>query len=158
MTSYTTQNTLPDNIRARTIPLLQTGLVEALDLAAQAKQAHWNVKGPNFVALHELFDQINADSSAHADMMAERLVSLGGQAHGTIKTVFETSGLNEYPEDASRQDTHLKALSSSLAKFGDTVRKASDTAGEIGDADSADLFTEISRAVSKSLWFVEAHI
>ena len=154
---HKTKNTLPDNTRKAVISLLQARLADALDLAGQAKQAHWNVKGPGFIALHELFDQIHAETMGHADLIAERLVMLGGQAYGTTQAVSETTSLKPYPLDASRQEDHIEALSTALADFGGAIRRAIGDADESGDDDTADLFTEVSRAVDKSLWFVEAH-
>ena len=154
---HKTKNSLPDNTRKAMISLLQARLVDALDLAGQAKQAHWNVKGPSFIALHELFDQIHTETMGQADMLAERLVSIGGQAQGTASVVAGTTGLKPYPLNASRQEDHVEAFSTALADFGTALRDAIKDANESGDDDTADLFTEISRAVDKSLWFVEAH-
>ena len=154
---YKTKNTLADNTRKTSISLLQTALSNAIDLGLQCKQAHWNVKGPSFIALHELFDQLNKEVAGYADQMAERIVSLGGQAYGTISAVKDTSSLDEYPKEAVKQSEHIQALSKALAVFGGQVRMASDEAGETGDQNTSDLFTEISRAIDKSLWFVEAH-
>lgn len=155
---HKTKNTLPDNTRKSVIALLQDRLYDAIDLTSQAKQAHWNVKGANFIALHELFDQIHGEANGHADLIAERLVALGGQAEGTVRVAAAKSALAEYPLEASAQAEHVDALSSALAKFGQLVRDASDTAGDAGDQDTCDLFTEVSREVDKSLWFVEAHL
>lgn len=155
---HKTKNTLADNTRKTVIPLLQARLYDAIDLTSQAKQAHWNVKGPNFIALHELFDQVHGEADGHADLIAERLVALGGQAQGTVRISATNSELAEYPLNASAQADHVDALSSALAKYGQLVRDASDIAGDAGDQDTSDLFTEISREVDKSLWFVEAHL
>ena len=154
---HTTKNDLPDNIRKSAIALLQSRLWDAIDLTAQTKQAHWNVKGPNFIALHELFDQIYGEMGGHADTIAERMVALGGQAHGTVGSVAEGSSLPEYPLEISAGADHVEALSTALAAFGKSVRAAIDEAAEFGDQDTADVFTEVSRAIDKSLWFVEAH-
>lgn len=154
---YATKNSLPDNTRKAMIALLQARLVDCLDLASQAKQAHWNVKGPSFIALHELFDQIHKEVVAHADDLAERMVALGGQAKGTARTIAAGSGLPEYPLEATAQADHIEAFSTALASFGETARIAIEDADEAGDADTADLFTQISSAIDKSLWFVEAH-
>ncbi|RVT81594.1 DNA starvation/stationary phase protection protein Dps [Rhodobacteraceae bacterium CCMM004] len=154
---HPTRNTLPNNTRKVSISLLQNRLHDAIDLTAQAKQAHWNVKGPSFIALHELFDTIHGELDSHADLIAERLVSLGGQAHGTVRAAAAGSSLEEYPLKASTQEDHIAALSSALAKFGESVRIAIDETANCGDQDTSDLFTEISRAIDKSLWFVEAH-
>lgn len=106
---------------------------------------------------HELFDQIYTEAGEHSDLIAERLVALGGQAKGTARATASASSSEEYPLEASDQNDHIEALSSALAVFGGNVRQAIDDASEFGDQDTADLFTEISRAVDKLLWFVEAH-
>ena len=154
---YSTKNTLPEDTRDAMVTLLNARLADAVDLVTQTKQAHWNVKGRNFIALHELFDQIHGEVDAYADTIAERLVSLGGSAVGTARAVSQASRLPDYPLDIAAGEAHVEALSSSLAVFGDGVRQAIDAADAAGDADTADLFTEISRGIDKSLWFVEAH-
>ncbi len=154
---HTTQNTLSVTVRQQMIELLQARLADGIDLMTQAKQAHWNVKGSNFIALHELFDQIHTEMDNHVDLLAERLVSLGGQAHGTARTAAQHSTLPEYPLDITHSNEHIDALSSALAAFGGAVRTAIDTADESGDQGTADIFTEVSRALDKSLWFVESH-
>lgn len=154
---HPTKNTLPDNSRKAVIDLLQQHLAASLDLASQAKQAHWNVKGSSFVALHELFDSIHAETLDQADMLAERMVALGGQTAATVRATAAQTKMPEYPLDASDQAAHVEAFSGALAHFGGGVREAIAQAEEIGDAATADLFTEIVRAVDKSLWLVEVH-
>jgi starvation-inducible DNA-binding protein len=154
---FTTKLDLVEDVRAKTIDLLNARLADAIDLQTQTKQAHWNVKGPNFIALHELFDKINDDVLEYVDELAERAVQLGGVAHGTARMVAMRSSLVEYPASAVDGHSHVDALSSVLAAFGTLARRAIDQANEIGDLDTADLFTEISRGVDKWLWFVEAH-
>jgi starvation-inducible DNA-binding protein len=154
---WNTQNDLPDKVRRDTIKLLNQQLCGALDLALQAKQAHWNVKGP-FIALHELFDEVVDELFEHADDLAERAVELGGTALGTARIVARTSRLPEYQLDIDSGRQHVIALSGVLAKFGSSARAGIDTATALGDAGTADLFTEISRGVDKLLWKVEAHV
>lgn len=139
------------------IALLNQQLAEALDLGLQAKQAHWNVKGPHFIGLHELFDKVAEELEEFTDDIAERAVELGGVALGTIQVVAKQSRLAAYPLNMSSGKKHVVALSEALAKFGASTRAAIDTAGKADDADTADLFTEISRGLDKLLWFVEAH-
>ena len=91
---FETKNTLPDNTRKAMINVLQKRLSDTIDLAAQAKQAHWNVKGPNFIALHELFDGLHGELTAHTDLIAERLVALGGQAYGMIQDAARQTSLH----------------------------------------------------------------
>jgi len=154
---YRTKNDLPENVRAKMIELLNARLADAVDLQTQTKQAHWNVKGPTFIALHELFDDVNEAVEDYVDLIAERAVQLGGVAEGTARMIVKRSSLPEYaPRSAAGRD-HAEALSSALAAFGKQVRAAIAHSDELGDADSTDVFTEISRGVDKWLWFVEAH-
>lgn len=154
---FKTKNDIPEEVRARAIELLDARLADAVDLQTQVKQAHWNVKGPNFITLHELFDKINEDVEDNVDDIAERAVQLGGVAAGTARTAAKRSSLTEYPTQAVDGRSHVEALSSALAAFGTSVRKAITDATDIGDLDTADLFTEISSGTDKWLWFVEAH-
>ena len=155
---FKTKHDLPEASRARIIELLNARLADAIDLQSQTKQAHWNVKGPHFIALHELFDKINEDVEDYVDEIAERAVQLGGVAEGTVRVVAKRSALAEYPANAVDGHAHAEALSSALAALGKLVRKAINQANEQYDLDSADLFTEISRGIDKWLWFVEAHL
>ena len=155
---YPTHNDLPERTRKRAIDLLQARLADAIDLGLQAKQAHWNVKGPQFIALHELFDGIHTRIQPQVDDLAERIVQLGGTANGTIQAARAATSLPEYPLDLVAGRAHVEALAASLAVWGKAVRAAIDDAAAFGDADTADLLTEISRAADKDLWFVEAHL
>ena len=154
---WNTQNDLPERVRVEAITLLNQQLADALDLHLQAKQAHWNVKGPNFIALHELFDEVEEELEEHADDIAERAVTLGGTAFGTVRTAATRSRLAEYPLHIHLGAEHVAALSAALAQFARSTRAAIDFAAELGDADTADLFTGVSRSVDKLLWKVEAH-
>jgi starvation-inducible DNA-binding protein len=154
---FKTKNDLPRRTREHIITLLNARLTDAIDLQLQAKQAHWNVKGPQFIALHELFDKVADAAEEAVDMLAERAVQLGGVAVGTSSAVASGSKLPAYPLSAVDGLQHVEALSTSQARFGELVRKAIDEADKLGDADTADLFTEISREADKYLWFVEAH-
>jgi starvation-inducible DNA-binding protein len=156
-TVFETKNDLSSSIRVKAIDLLNARLADAVDLQTQIKQAHWNVKGPNFIALHELFDKINEDVVEYVDDLAERAVQLGGGAEGTARVVAQRSTLSEYP-GAVEGRRHVEALSSVLAAFGKSARQAIDSANELHDLDTADLFTELSRGIDKWLWFVEAHL
>jgi len=156
-TLWNTRNDLPEKLRLEATGMLNQQLADALDLHLQAKQAHWNVKGPSFIALHELFDEVVEELEEHADEIAERAVALGGTAYGTVRVAAGRSRLPEYPLDIASGREHVVALSAGLAKFGKSARAASDVAAKLGDADTADLFTEVSRGVDKLLWKVEAH-
>jgi starvation-inducible DNA-binding protein len=155
---FKTKNDLPEATRVKVIGLLNARLADCTDLQTQTKQAHWNVKGPNFIALHELFDKVNEDVEEYVDEIAERAVQLGGVAEGTARMVAKRSALAEYPANAVDGRSHVEALSSALASFGKAARKAIEEANESGDLDTADLFTEVSRGIDKWLWFVEAHL
>jgi starvation-inducible DNA-binding protein len=153
-----TKNDLPEASRAKIVELLNARLSDAIDLQTQCKQAHWNVKGPNFIALHKLFDEVNEDVEEYVDSLAERAVQLGGVAEGTARTVAKRSTLGDYPSKAFSGREHADAVSTVLAAFGKSTRESIDKATELRDADTADLFTEISRGVDKWLWMVEAHL
>jgi len=153
-----TRNDLPDNTRKAMIALLNARLADAIDLRLAVKQAHWNVKGPNFIALHELFDQIQARVDTFVDDIAERAVSLGGAAHGTAQVVVKGTNLKPYPTEVLPEQEHLAALADRLSAFGKLARAAIDAADEAGDKDTADLFTGVSRQIDKDLWFIEAHL
>jgi starvation-inducible DNA-binding protein len=153
-----TRNDLPDNSRKAVIALLNARLVDAIDLRLAIKQAHWNVKGPNFIALHELFDQIQARVDTFVDDIAERAVALAGAAHGTTQAVAKGTTLQPYPQDLMDEKGHIQALAERIAAFGKLARKAIDEADEASDKDTADLFTGISRQMDKDLWFLEAHL
>lgn len=155
---FKTKNDLPEKVRIQVSGLLQERLADALDLVTHAKQAHWNVKGPNFIALHELFDKVYEHAGDHADLLAERILQLGGTAEGTARVVAKRSQLPEYPLTTSGGKEHVDLLARSLAYFAAAIRQAIDRSDEIGDKGTADIFTEISRSVDKDLWFVEAHL
>jgi starvation-inducible DNA-binding protein len=154
---FKTQNDLAQDDRDKTVELLNARLADAIDLQTQTKHAHWNVKGPNFIALHELFDKINEAVEDYVDEIAERAVQLGGIAEGTARMAARRSTLSEYGANSPDGRNHVSALSSVLAEFGKSVRKAISDANNLRDLDTADLFTEISRGIDKWLWFVEAH-
>ncbi len=155
---HNTKNDLAKGKREKVIEHLNVRLADAIDLKTQAKQAHWNVKGHHFIALHELFDQVATAIEAHVDLIAERVTALGGTAMGTARVVAQTSTLSEYPLEIFDGTAHVDALSTAMADFGKKIRQNIDDADKLDDADTADLFTEVSREIDKLLWFVEAHI
>ncbi len=155
---FPTKNDLTHKIRSQLVVLLNQLLADAVDLQTQAKAAHWNVKGPNFIALHKLFDEVHASVAEYVDLLAERAVQLGGFAEGTLRVAASRSDLEEYPAGIADSGRHVEALSNALAAFGAGVRRAIDEAAGLGDAGTADLFTEVSRGIDKWLWFVEAHL
>ena len=144
--------------REKIVAILNARLADAADLKSQAKQAHWNVKGMNFIALHELFDRVATEVDVYVDDIAERITTLGGTALGTVRMAAASSTLAEYPAEITDGAAHVDALSNALADFGKKVRANIDETDELGDADTADLFTGVSRGIDKLLWFVEAHI
>lgn len=154
---FPTKNDLPEATRGRVADVLNQRLADCIDLQTQCKQAHWNVKGPTFIALHKLFDDINEDVEEYVDLLAERVVQLGGTAQGTARMAAGRSTLEEYPQAIASGEEHVDALSSALAAFGRETRKAIDQVDQLEDADTADILTEISRGTDKWLWFVEAH-
>lgn len=155
---YKTKIDLPEKTRRAVITILNERLADAIDLQSQVKQAHWNVKGPNFIALHELFDKISDVVLEQIDEIAERVTSLGGTAEGTVAVAAKRSKLKNYPLSITAGKDHLFYLSTQLSVFGKAARTAIDDTGKLGDADTADLFTGMSRELDKYLWFVEAHL
>jgi starvation-inducible DNA-binding protein len=153
-----TKNDMPETTRRQVIELCNARLADAIDLQTQTKQAHWNVKGPQFIALHELFDKVNGDVEDYVDLIAERAVQLGGEVEGTARSVAKRSKLAEYPFKSASGRQHVDALSSALAAFGKLIRGAIDESDRLNDADTNDIFVEISRGVDKWLWMVEAHL
>lgn len=154
---YQTKNPLPLETRARAVELLNHRLADSLDLQSQCKQAHWNVKGPHFIGLHKLFDEIYEATEEYIDLIAERIVQLGGIAEGTVRVAGARSSLAEYPLVISSGEEHVNALSDVLGQFSGKAREAIDALDEMGDPDSMDILTEVSRGVDQWLWFVEAH-
>jgi starvation-inducible DNA-binding protein len=158
MASHATRNDLKSNVRKSSIELLNARLADAIDLALITKQAHWNIKGPHFIAVHEMLDGFRTELDNHVDTIAERAVQLGGTALGTSQVVAAESKLPPYPTDIYKTKDHLAALIDHYAAMAKSARAAIDEASEAGDADTADIFTAYSRALDKSLWFLEAHI
>ena len=155
---YSTRLDLSQEIRSSVISILNTTLAATLDLKTQTKQAHWNVKGMDFYQLHELFDEMAGELEEYVDMVAERITALAGVAYGTARVAAENSLLAEYPLDITSGKDHISALADRYAAYASHVREAIDKTDHLGDADTADLYTEISRTIDKRLWFLEAHI
>jgi len=154
---YETENDISKDCRTQLNALLNQRLASAVDLQMQMKQAHWNVKGPNFIGLHELFDKVAEAVEDYVDKIAERVVQLGGVAEGTVRMAAARSRLTEYSPEISEGPAHVEGVARALSTFGQEVRNSINEADELDDADTADLFTEISRGIDKWLWFVEAH-
>ncbi len=156
--TFKTRIDLPAERREKLIALLNQHLADTFDLYGQNKQAHWNVKGPQFHQLHELFDKLAEELEGYVDLIAERATALGGTALGTVRMAAGASRLTEYPLDAGGSLQHVETLALRFAALAATTRSAIDAASELGDADTADLFTEVSRGLDKGLWFLEAHL
>ena len=153
-----THNTLSANIRTQAVELLNRHLAAAIDLHGQLKQAHGNVRGPTFIAVHELFDRVAGEAESYSDRIAERAAGLGGVAEGTVQVATERSFLIPYPLRIADENKHIFAVAATLAAFGQSARDAIGQSETFGDADTADLFTEISRGVDHQLWLVELHV
>ena len=156
--TFSTRNDLPADVRMAMIALCNQQLANSFDLLSQVKQAHWNVKGKDFFQLHELFDLLAATLLEHPDLIAERATALGGLALGTVRLAAANSILDELPPNAVDGPEVVAALVERYATHAASVRAAIDQAAEQGDQSTADLFTEVSRAVDKHLWFLEAHL
>ena len=156
--TYKTSIDLPLNTREPMIQLLNQQLADVFDLYSQAKQAHWNVKGAQFFQLHELFDKLADQLQDFVDLIAERATALGGTASGTVRMSAAASRLPEYPIDANASMATIETLVARFANSAKSTRSAIDAATNAGDADTADLLTEVSRGLDKSLWFLEAHL
>lgn len=155
---YATRLDIPEDIRAQVIELLNQTLAAVLDLKTQAKQAHWNVKGMNFLQLHELFDAMAIELEGFVDLVAERVTTLGGVAMGTARIASQKSILAEYDLSAVSGQEHVSALADRYAVLARHLREAIASTDQLGDADTSDLYTELSRAIDMRLWFLEAHL
>jgi len=153
-----TRNTLESNAKALSIDLLNARVADTIDLALAAKQAHWNVRGPQFIAVHEMLDKLRDTLDEHVDTMAERVAALGGVALGTAQTTAKATTLPPYPTNIHAVPDHLAAMADRIAKLGAAVRTNIDETDDAGDADTADILTGVSRDLDKWLWFIEAHL
>src|SRR5207245_6361144 len=147
--THPTLNDIPESTRGQVIDLLNQRLADAIDLQLQTKHAHWNVKGPQFIALHKLFDEVHDAVEEYVDLLAERVVQLGGIAEGTVRMVAERTELTDYPRQIVDGAEHVNALAGALAEFGTRIRRAIDETDDLGDADSQDICIEISRGIDK---------
>ncbi len=156
--THRTRNNTDSNAKKVSIEALNARLADGIDLALAIKQAHWNLKGPQFIGIHLMLDGFRAEISGFNDKVAERAVQLGGTALGTAQIVSDKTKLPAYPTGIYAIADHVAALIDSYAAYANAVRENIDETDEAGDADTADLFTEVSRAVDKHLWFLEAHV
>jgi starvation-inducible DNA-binding protein len=148
---------LDPKVCTQMVDLLNQQLADTADLYSQTKQAHWNVKGPEFMQLHELFDKLAEGLEDYVDEIAERATALGGIVKGTTRMAAEGTRLPEYPLDALNGMVHIACLVERYAALAATTRKAIDTAEEARDIGTTDLFTDIVRDLDKWRWFLEAH-
>lgn len=156
--SFRTSVDIPADDRTKINQILNQHLADSFDLMSQAKQAHWNVKGSDFWQLHELFDEVAERAAEWVDELAERVTALGGHATGTVRMAAAASTLPEFPTDITESQDHVRAVAERLAAFTNSARAAIDQTDELGDAVTADVFTEISRCADKYLYFLEAHL
>jgi starvation-inducible DNA-binding protein len=156
--TFRTSIDIEPDVRSQMIELLNARLADTFDLYSQLKQAHWNVKGMDFIQLHELFDEVAERTLVYVDDIAERAIELGGYATGTARMASSASSLPEYPTAATKGSEHLEAVVERMAIYAKNVRTGIDQSDDAEDKDTADLFTQISRAVDKDLWFLEAHL
>lgn len=148
---------LNQDTRSQVIDLLNANLVNTINLTLAVKQAHWNLKGNGFIGVHELLDDVADRLRESADTMAERAVILGGHAKGTVEVVAEKSTLEAYPPELQAIEDHIAHLKERFTELGSAIREAAEVAGDAGDEDTADLFTEVSRSVDKDAWFIGAN-
>jgi len=156
--SFTTSVDIPAEARTKISRMLNQHLADSFDLMSQVKQAHWNVKGSDFWQLHKLFDELAERAAEWVDEFAERVTALGGYATGTVRMAAASSTLPEFPTEITESMDYVRALAERLAAFTNSAREAIDQIDELGDADTADLFTEVSRCADKYLYFLEAHL
>ena len=154
---YETENDIAKDSRMQLNAMMNQRLASAVDLQLQMKQAHWNVKGPSFIGLHELFDKVAEAVEGYVDQIAERIVQLGGVAEGTVRMAASRTRLTEYSPEISEGMAHVEGVARALSTYCQESRNTINEAEELDDADTADMFTEISRGIDKWLWFVEAH-
>lgn len=156
--SFRTSVDIPPGSREKVTKVLNQHLADSFDLMSQVKQAHWNVKGSDFWQLHELFDDVAARAAEWVDELAERVTALGGYANGTVRMAAGASTLTEFPTEITESMDYVRAVADRLAAFTNSARAAIDETDKLGDANTADLFTEISRCADKYLYFLEAHL
>lgn len=149
---------LKPEIRQKMIPMLNQHLADLFDLMSQTKQAHWNVKGPHFHALHLLFDTFAEGLESYVDTVAERITAMGGYANGTARMAAGHSRIKEFPTDILAGKDMLKALVERYAAVGNGVREGIDTSDKAGDAATSDMLIDIQRDLDQWLWFLEAHL
>ncbi|WP_459190718.1 DNA starvation/stationary phase protection protein Dps [Halosimplex sp. J119] len=155
---FATRNYLSEGVRTASISALTQCLADLTAINMQLKTAHWNVKGPNFYQLHELFEDLSETLEPAIDEVAERVSALGGRPPGTVHEVAQTTAVAPFPRDAFEGLALVGALADRMATLDANLAQQIEMADQQGDPDTADLLNEVSREVSKSLWFLEAHL
>jgi starvation-inducible DNA-binding protein len=155
---YRSPSPLSEETRSRMVEALNARLADGLDLHSQIKVAHWNIKGPQFAALHPLFETFAVGLATHNDAVAERAVTLGGRAHGTSRHVAQASLLPEYPQGVSRDLDHVRHLAERIEKYLEGARESRRSGEQLGDTDSVDLLTGIITEFEKHAWFLRASL
>ena len=155
---YKSPSQLPEDARAQIANALNARLADGLDLHSQIKVAHWNIKGPQFAALHPLFETFAVGLAGYNDEIAERAVTLGARAYGTARHVAKASRLQEYPQDTTRDLEHVRLLAERFENYLAGVRESRAVAEKLGDTDTVDLFTQVATEFEKHTWFLRASL
>lgn len=153
---YKTPSHLSEASRTELVRTLNARLADGLDLHSQLKVAHWNVRGPQFPALHPLFEQFAIQLATYNDSIAERAVTLGGLAAGTARHVAKTSRLSEYPQDTTRDLDHVRLLAERLDVYLVGARESREIAQKLADEESVSLLTDVITDFEKNAWFLRA--
>jgi starvation-inducible DNA-binding protein len=155
---YKSPSQLSEDVRTQIEQTLNARLADGLDLHSQIKVAHWNIKGPQFAALHPLFETFAVSLAAHNDAIAERAVTLGGRAYGTARHVASNSKLPEYPQETTRDMDHVRLLAERIEKYLEGTRNSRVLGEKLGDTDTVDLLTGIISEFEKHAWFLRASL
>lgn len=155
---HATRMSLPEKDRIEIIKILNKSLASTSDLYAQLKQAHWNIKGAEFIALHKLFDELAEETAEQVDIIAERITALGGTALGTIQEAVKNTELRVYPVDIFSMTQHIEHLAHNFAILGELARNNIDETEKLDDMATNDLYIDLARMLDKNLWFLEAHL
>lgn len=141
----------------KVIDVVQPRLTSLIDLQLTLKHIHWNVTGPNFVAVHEMLDPQTETVRAATDALAERIATLGGTPVGTPGHVVETRTWDEYTLGTADTEEHLRALD---AVYDGIVGDHRDAVAAVADIDpvTEGLLLEQLEALEMAQWFVRAHL
>lgn len=151
-----TRHPLDKQSRGKSVDLLNDFLVLAIDLRLQVKQAHWNVRGPYFISLHELFDRLAGELDAITDELAERAIALGGRAFGSANRIAKKTDLDDLPKKTSDGLEFVALLADRYAALSECAGMAIDRTQEIDDEVTTDLFIKTAQGLDQALWFLEA--